>query len=407
MYLTVISTAAQTPFPTSLSTPVTTLQATPKQTIVSGRVRLTAGQTPVTTFYATPVTTLLATAPSTFIYTIYNTQNDTLLDTTIQTLNVTTQNDTLLGTTTLTQNVTTQNDTLFETAPLTSIITQGLTPVGTIGQTPVSTLLATSLATLIPGDPVVNNAPPSQIYSVCETERIGENTFIISTHGYVRVISLTSDTTYSAGTQTASSIVPAGGSTELLKTAWDSISSEYVELAWDIVNSLGKISRYTVSGTTVTAQDTTTLTSTQMSSSIGNIINIGERKYIWNDYEEIYQVTHNGTSFSVSASPLNLGTIGTSNFNTTLIKDNNVPGFVMGYFSNETTSTYNKIVNYLYDNSITGGTESNSFSLLGAEFSNNTAINYVDLVTFEDNVVLLIYEYSSILYANILQLKSY
>ena len=223
----------------------------------------------------------------------------------------------------------------------------------------------------------------------------------------MRVIDLTSDSTYTAGTQITSSIIPGNGSTEILKTAFDLNSSEYVELAWDIANSAGKISRYVISGNTVTAQDTTTLTSTQMSNSIGNVVNIGERKYIWNDYEEMYQVTHNGTSFSVSASPLNLGTIGTNNTNTSLVKDNNIEATMMGYYSEETTSSYNKIVNYLYDNTVTGGTESNSFSILGAEFSNNVAINYIDLLPFEDNVFLLVYEHNSIVYANVLQMKSY
>ena len=144
-----------------------------------------------------------------------------------------------------------------------------------------------------------------------------------------------------------------------------------------------------------------------MSSSIGNVVNIQERKYIWNDYEEMYQITHNGTSFSVSPSPLNLGTIGTDNTNTSLVKDNNIEATMMGYYSQETTSSYNKIVNYLYDNTLAGGTESNSFSILGTEFSNNVAINYIDLLPFEDNVFLLVYEHSSIVYANVLQMKSY
>jgi hypothetical protein len=79
----------------------------------------------------------------------------------------------------------------------------------------------------------------------------------------------------------------------------------------------------------------------------------------------------------------------------------------MGYFSNETTASYNKIVNYLYENSVSGGIESNSFSILDPEFSNNTAINYIDLLPFEDNVFIFIFEYSSAVYSSVLQLKSY
>jgi hypothetical protein len=144
-----------------------------------------------------------------------------------------------------------------------------------------------------------------------------------------------------------------------------------------------------------------------MSSSIGNIQNISQRKYIWSDYEELYQITHDGSSFSVSASPLNLGTIGTDNYNTVLVKDNNIEATMLGYFSDETTASYNKVVNYLYENSISGGVESNSFSLLDPEFSNNTAINYIDMLPIEDNVFLLIFEYTSNVYAIVLQMRSY
>jgi hypothetical protein len=130
-------------------------------------------------------------------------------------------------------------------------------------------------------------------------------------------------------------------------------------------------------------------------------------KYIWNDYDKVYQIAHNGVSFTISGTPLLLGTIGTNNFNTTLIRDNNTDGFIVGYFSNETTSSYNRIVNYLYNSAVAGGTESNSFSLLSSQFSNNAPINYVDTISFEENVFLAIYEHNSILYANILILKSY
>ena len=358
-------TVSSTPYntdPVPTTTPTTTPANTPFNTPTTTPV-LTYPTTPVTTFRSTP----RVTSPS-------------------STANRTTSRQTPI--------------TTYYTTPRWSSL-------GTFISTIVSTLQPTLLPTTGPGDPVVADAPPSQIYSVNELENIAENKFVINTHGYVRVITLTGDTTYSAGTQVASSIIPTNGSTEILKTAWDSNSNEYVELAWDIANSEGKITRYSVSGTTVTAQDTTTLTSTKMSSSIGNIVNIGQRKYIWSDYEELYQITHNGSAFSVSTSPLNLGTIGTDNYNTVLVKENNIEATMLGYFSNETTESYNKVVNYLYENSVSGGLESNSFSLLDPEFSNNTAINYIDMLPFEDNVFLLIFEYTSNVYASVLQMKSY
>ena len=424
---TTINTPINSPINTPITTPGTTPGTTPINTSIS-----TPGTTPINTPINTPITTPAANTPAgTTLQTLRNTEIGTTKNTNIQTSpsrnnNRSTTRQTA-ATTTIGSTIQTPITTTYSTAKGTLQATLLPTSLATINSTLQATIQATIQATLqptlqatlqptlqattivtaLPGDTVVVDAPPSQIFSVNELEYISENKFIISTHGRVRVIDLTSDSTYTAGTQITSSIIPGNGSTEILKTAFDLNSNEYVELAWDIANSAGKISRYVISGNTVTAQDTTTLTSTQMSNSIGNVVNIGERKYIWNDYEEMYQVTHNGTSFSVSASPLNLGTIGTNNTNTSLVKDNNIEATMMGYYSEETTSSYNKIVNYLYDNTVTGGTESNSFSILGAEFSNNVAINYIDLLPFEDNVFLLVYEHNSIVYANVLQMKSY
>jgi hypothetical protein len=424
---TTINTPINSPINTPITTPGTTPGTTPINTPIS-----TPGTTPINTPINTPITTPAANTPAgTTLQTLRNTTINTNKNTSITTSpsrnnNRSTTRQTAATTTIgstiqtpITTTYSTPKGTLRATLLPTSLATINSTLQATIRATIQATLQptlqatlqptlqATTIVTALPGDTVVVDAPPSQIFSVNELEYISENKFIISTHGRVRVIDLTSDSTYTAGTQITSSIIPGNGSTEILKTAFDLNSSEYVELAWDIANSAGKISRYVISGNTVTAQDTTTLTSTQMSNSIGNVVNIGERKYIWNDYEEMYQVTHNGTSFSVSASPLNLGTIGTNNTNTSLVKDNNIEATMMGYYSEETTSSYNKIVNYLYDNTVTGGTESNSFSILGAEFSNNVAINYIDLLPFEDNVFLLVYEHNSIVYANVLQMKSY
>ena len=424
---TTINTPINSPINTPITTPGTTPGTTPINTPIS-----TPGTTPINTPINTPITTPAANTPAgTTLQTLRNTTINTNKNTSIttspsrnnnrSTTRQTPTNTTIGSTiqTPITTTYSTPKGTLRATLLPTSLATINSTLQATIRATIQATLQptlqatlqptlqATTIVTALPGDTVVVDAPPSQIFSVNELEYISENKFIISTHGRVRVIDLTSDSTYTAGTQITSSIIPGNGSTEILKTAFDLNSSEYVELAWDIANSAGKISRYVISGNTVTAQDTTTLTSTQMSNSIGNVVNIGERKYIWNDYEEMYQVTHNGTSFSVSASPLNLGTIGTNNTNTSLVKDNNIEATMMGYYSEETTSSYNKIVNYLYDNTVTGGTESNSFSILGAEFSNNVAINYIDLLPFEDNVFLLVYEHNSIVYANVLQMKSY
>ena len=424
---TTINTPINSPINTPITTPGTTPGTTPINTPIS-----TPGTTPINTPINTPITTPAANTPAgTTLQTLRNTTINTTKNTSIttspsrnnnrSTTRQTPTNTTIGSTiqTPITTTYSTPKGTLRATLLPTSLATINSTLQATIRATIQATikptlqatlqptLQATTIVTALPGDTVVVDAPPSQIFSVNELEYISENKFIISTHGRVRVIDLTSDSTYTAGTQITSSIIPGNGSTEILKTAFDLNSSEYVELAWDIANSAGKISRYVISGNTVTAQDTTTLTSTQMSNSIGNVVNIGERKYIWNDYEEMYQVTHNGTSFSVSASPLNLGTIGTNNTNTSLVKDNNIEATMMGYYSEETTSSYNKIVNYLYDNTVTGGTESNSFSILGAEFSNNVAINYIDLLPFEDNVFLLVYEHNSIVYANVLQMKSY
>ena len=424
---TTINTPINSPINTPITTPGTTPGTTPINTSIS-----TPGTTPINTPINTPITTPAANTPAgTTLQTLRNTTINTTKNTSITTSpsrnnNRSTTRQTAATTTIgstiqtpITTTYSTPKGTLRATLLPTSLATINSTLQATIRATIQATLQptlqatlqptlqATTIVTALPGDTVVVDAPPSQIFSVNELEYISENKFIISTHGRVRVIDLTSDSTYTAGTQITSSIIPGNGSTEILKTAFDLNSNEYVELAWDIANSAGKISRYVISGNTVTAQDTTTLTSTQMSNSIGNVVNIGERKYIWNDYEEMYQVTHNGTSFSVSASPLNLGTIGTNNTNTSLVKDNNIEATMMGYYSEETTSSYNKIVNYLYDNTVTGGTESNSFSILGAEFSNNVAINYIDLLPFEDNVFLLVYEHNSIVYANVLQMKSY
>ena len=424
---TTINTPINSPINTPITTPGTTPGTTPINTPIS-----TPGTTPINTPINTPITTPAANTPAgTTLQTLRNTTSNTTKNTSITTSpsrnnNRSTTRQTAATTTIgstiqtpITTTYSTPKGTLRATLLPTSLATINSTLQATIRATIQATLQptlqatlqptlqATTIVTALPGDTVVVDAPPSQIFSVNELEYISENKFIISTHGRVRVIDLTSDSTYTAGTQITSSIIPGNGSTEILKTAFDLNSNEYVELAWDIANSAGKISRYVISGNTVTAQDTTTLTSTQMSNSIGNVVNIGERKYIWNDYEEMYQVTHNGTSFSVSASPLNLGTIGTNNTNTSLVKDNNIEATMMGYYSEETTSSYNKIVNYLYDNTVTGGTESNSFSILGAEFSNNVAINYIDLLPFEDNVFLLVYEHNSIVYANVLQMKSY
>ena len=403
---TPINTTINTPINTVINTPINTPTTTPNPTPTGTTLQTSQG-----TVIATPKSTQFVTSPSANVNRQTDRQTDgtTTINTDIQTPITTTIPSpvaTLIGTL-LPTTIGTLLPTTIGTLRPTTIGTLLPTTIGTLLPTTIGTLIPTTIVTLLPGDPVVANAPPSQIYSVNELEYISENKFIISTHGYVRVIDLTSDSTYTAGTQITSSIIPGNGSTEILKTALDLDSSEYVELAWDIANSAGKISRYIISGSTVTPQDTTTLTSTKMSSSIGNVVNIEERKYIWNDYEEMYQITHNGTSFSVSPSPLNLGTIGTDNTNTSLVKDNNIEATMMGYYSKETTSSYNKIVNYLYDNTIAGGTESNSFSILGAEFSNNIAINYIDLLPFEDNVFLLVYEHNSIVYANVLQMKSY
>ena len=424
------NTTINTPINSPINTPITTPGTTPINTPINTPIS-TPGTTPINTPINTPVTIVANTPAGTTLQTLRNTTSSTTKNTSIttspsrnnnrSTTRQTPTNTTIGSTiqTPITTTYSTPKGTLRATLLPTSLATINSTLQATIRATIQATikptlqatlqptLQATTIVTALPGDTVVVDAPPSQIFSVNELEYISENKFIISTHGRVRVIDLTSDSTYTAGTQITSSIIPGNGSTEILKTAFDLNSSEYVELAWDIANSAGKISRYVISGNTVTAQDTTTLTSTQMSNSIGNVVNIGERKYIWNDYEEMYQVTHNGTSFSVSASPLNLGTIGTNNTNTSLVKDNNIEATMMGYYSEETTSSYNKIVNYLYDNTVTGGTESNSFSILGAEFSNNVAINYIDLLPFEDNVFLLVYEHNSIVYANVLQMKSY
>ena len=406
---TAIDTTIFTSIPTSVfpTTFITTSTITQFSTlrptgIPTGAGRTTIITTPfltgsVPTITQTPILTVLFTSPPTLL----PTQTTTPILTSGQTP-ITTSTFSFLPT-----SVTTSGFTPFATVGSTPVATFASTPILTNITTLLSTQITTSVVTLLPGDPIVPNTPPSQIYSVCEVKNIGTNKFIISTQGILRVISLTSDTTYSTGTQLTSSIVPLAGTTELLKTAWDPISSEYIEIGWDSANSLSKISRYSVSDTTITAQDTTTLTSTQIPNSIGNIINIGQRKYIWNDYDKVYKITHNGVSFSVSATPLSLGVIGTNNFNTTLIRDNATNGFIVGYFSNETTSSYNKIVNYLYDNAVTGGTESNSFFLLSSQFSNNAAINYLDMISFEDNVFLSIYEHGSVLYANVVTLKSY
>lgn len=450
---TLYSTPILTPIPTTVTTPISTPGSTQITTLL-----LTQSTTSATTPIDTPISTSIPTSvfPTTVIITTIFTPSSTFLPTQVLTFNnrrltviftekpdptappfptypetqiqttLFTSPPTLqstLGATSTTTSANTPATFQTSTFPSTLANTDGFTPFATVGSTPVatfantpkltsittllSTQITTSAGTLLPGDPIVQNAAPSQIYSVCEVKNVGTNKFIISTQGILRVITLTSDSAYSLGAQLSSSIVPIGGTTELLKTAWDPISSEYVELGWDSVNSQSKLSRYSVSGTTITAQETTTVTSTQIPNSIGNIINIGERKYIWNDYDKVYQITHNGVSFTISATPLSLGTIGTNNFNTTLIRDNNTDGFIIGYFSNETTSSYNRIVNYLFNNAVAGGTESNSFSLLSSQFSNNAPINYVDAISFEENVFLAIYEHNSILYANILTLKSY
>ena len=451
---TLYSTPILTPIPTIKTTPISTPGSTQLTTFLSTQIATSATTAidttiftsiPTFVFPTTFIDTLIVTPATTFLPTQVLTSNDrrstviftekpdpnippypTIGQTQIQTV-LFTSPPTLLPTSTTTSILTeggqTPRTTPASTSLLTSTSTGGFTPFATVGSTPVatsvntpkltntttilSTQITTSVGTLLPGDPIVQNAPPSQIYSVCEVKNIGTDKFVISTQGILRVITLTSDSAYSVGSQLSSSIVPLAGTTELLKTAWDSISSEYVELGWDSANSLSKIARYSVSGTTITAQETATLTSTKIPNSIGNIINMGARKYIWNDYDKVYQITHNGVSFTISGTPLLLGTIGTNNFNTTLIRDNNTDGFIVGYFSNETTSSYNRIVNYLYNNAVAGGTESSSFSLLSSQFSNNAPINYVDTISFEENVFLAIYEHNSILYANILILKSY
>lgn len=449
LYDLVISTSPYNNDPVPTNTSPTTLVNTPVNTATSTSYVTSSNtfySTPTLTAYATTISTAYSTLISTVIgydsvstkitttgpvqaltgsiyygYTrirtyngIYPTFITTLIDDRYYTTVpgdvgtfINTQGAAILGFTPGFTSVSTSGFTYYATVGLTPVATAISTIYSTTISTPISTSYVTSVVTLGPGDPIISNAPPSQIYSVCEIKNIGENKFIISTHGYLRVVTLTSDIAYSVGTEIASSIVPTGGSTELLKTAWDSVSDEYIELAWDIVNSQSKISRYSVSGTTITQEDTSIVSSTQVSNSIGNLINIGERKYIWNDYDKVYQITHNGTTFTISASPLSLGSIGTGNYNTALVKDSSIDGFIVGYFSNETTSSYNKIVNYKYENAISGGVEENNFELLGTNLSNNSAVNYVDIVPFEDNVFLLIYEYSSALYANVLVLRTY
>ena len=153
--------------------------------------------------------------------------------------------------------------------------------------------------------------------------------------------------------------------------------------------------------------DSANLPANYMDDHIGNIINIGSRKYIWNDYNTLYEVTHNGTTFNVSSSPLNLGTIGTANYNTALAKDDNIDGYAIAYFSNESTTSYNKISSFSTKQTLSGGQESSGLDLFASDISDGALINYADILFMDTNIAVLIYEHSSSVYANLVQFKSY
>ena len=237
--------------------------------------------------------------------------------------------------------------------------------------------------------------------------KIGVDRYVLSALGYIRVVEIASDTTFNLGTTINNAIFSPGSATNLLKSAWDSTNSEYVEIVWSISQGTAKIVRYLVSGSTVTLGDSANLPANYMDDHIGNIINIDSRKYIWNDYNTLYEVTHNGTTFNVSSSPLNLGTIGTANYNTALAKDDNIDGYAIAYFSNESTTSYNKISSFSTKQTLSGGQESSGLDLFASDISDGALINYADILFMDTNIAVLIYEHSSSVYANLVQFKSY
>jgi hypothetical protein len=102
-----------------------------------------------------------------------------------------------------------------------------------------------------------------------------------------------------------------------------------------------------------------------------------------------------------------LGTIGTANYNTVLVKDNNIDGYVISYFSNETTNSYNRISSFSTNQTVSGGQESSGLDLLASNISDSTAISYVDVLFLDTNIALLLYEHSSSVYGNLVEFKSY
>lgn len=370
--------------------------------------RLTKVETDRQTNYQTPVNTGGGT---------YNTGGNTSVTTS------TSQNTTFFFGTTVSTNpntgyLTTRNTTSQtpavtypQTIISTSTFTSNPTTISTIYNTSNNTIVSdfftnTTINTTIT-DPVVNNAPPSQTYSPCEVVRIGVDRYVLSALGYIRVVEIDSDTTFNLGTTINNAIFSPGSATNLLKSAWDSTNSEYVEIVWSISQGTAKIVRYLVSGSTVTLGDSANLPANYMDDHIGNIINIGSRKYIWNDYNTLYEVTHNGTTFNVSSSPLNLGTIGTANYNTALAKDDNIDGYAIAYFSNESTTSYNKISSFSTKQTVSGGQESSGLDLFASDISDGALINYADILFMDTNIAVLIYEHSSSVYANLVQFKSY
>jgi len=312
-----------------------------------------------------------------------------------------------------TRDTTSQTPTVTypQTIISTSTFTSNPTTISTIYNTSNNTIVSdfftnTTINTTIT-DPVVNNAPPSQTYSPCEVVKIGVDKYVLSALGYIGVVEIASDTTFNLGTTINNAIFSPGSATNLLKSAWDSTNSEYVEIVWSISQGTAKIVRYLVSGSTVTLGDNANLPANYMDDHIGNIINIGSRKYIWNDYNTLYEVTHNGTTFNVSSSPLNLGTIGTANYNTALAKDDNIDGYAIAYFSDESTTSYNKISSFSTKQTVSGGQESSGLDLFASDISDGALINYADILFMDTNIAVLIYEHSSSVYANLAQFKSY
>lgn len=458
---TTIATTINTLYNTTISTSPETFYATSNNTSISTSV---GGTTSITTSTSRS-TSISTTAPSfatsrrtdrkTYPNTTRNTtygvvgsKRKNIRETTIQTTkqtNYQTSPTTGGGTyntggTTSVSTSSSQNTTFFyntsvSTSPSTGYITTrdttSQTPIETYPQTTISTSTFTENPTIISTiyntsnntivsdfftnttinttiiDPAIVDAPPSQTYSPCEVVKIGVDKYILSAIGYIRVVEIASDTTFNLGTTINNAIFSPGSATNLLKSAWDSVNNEYVEIVWSISQGTAKIVRYSVSGSTVTLGDISNLAANYMSDHIGNIINIGSRKYVWNDYNLLYEVTHNGTTFNVSSTPLNLGTIGTANYNTVLAKDDNIDGYVIAYFSNESTPSYNRISSFSTKQTISGGQESSGLDLLATNISDGVSINYVDILFMDTNIAVLLYEHSSSVYANLVQFKSY